>query len=269
MSTKDHPGFLSINSYDYRYVEMSFGCELYSDFKNTAIRNGYHIESLPLDRPNCNFDMYQNDSGFYIPIQLKNCKNLYISKLSSYFGCLLSTKGLPLKVFELVKISNQSYLDLNELDYSGVKQLNVIDCNFKNLDFIKKWNVRHLELHNMNFSSIEQLNDDLEILKISSICGPLDFTHISNLQSLVYLNFCNFSSTIFSEHPEWFINIIDILNISNDINIISSIDSNSPFDDTYHRGIICYMTMPYDKRKEYIMDCLVELLDNGFINAGG
>ena len=268
MCSELHPGFVLLSSYDYRYVEVAFGADGYSDFKEDVIRDYYRVECLPLPRPKCNFDGYGNSFGFYIPIQLKKCKTLEVLKLGHY-GSLLSTKGLPLKVFDKFKIKGQMFLDLNELDYSGLERLEIDNCKFKNLDFIKAWNVPWLIFNDLNISSIEQLNDGLENLTITSINGPLDFANISNLRKLKGLNFSSFSSQLITLHPEWFVNVIEILNITNDISFVASINNVSPFYANEHRSLMSYMLFPVKQRKEYIMDCLINLLDAGFINAGG
>lgn len=83
-------------------------------------------------------NIFFSDDYYFIPIQLPNCRKLIIS--STHNKNLGSTKGLPIKVSDILEIIRQEDFDCDDLDYSNIIDISFVETSFKNFNFVKKWN---------------------------------------------------------------------------------------------------------------------------------
>jgi hypothetical protein len=178
-----------------------------------------------------------------------------------------STVGLPLNVYQKVRIVGQKYLDLNALDYNGIKEVELLSSVFPNFDFLKKWNPPGVKLANIDFKNFSIFGDGLTHLELSNDGAEIDFSEITDLKNLQHLNIRSNEGLVDYNpcfHKERYVNVINMFNIS--LNIRVCINTNLSSNNVFH--IMKKYFAEYDK-SEYIMDCLLELLEAGYMYAGG
>lgn len=205
---------------------------------------------------------------FYLPIQFPDCNDLCVREnLFDRTLHLGSTVGLPLNVHQKVRIVGQKYLDLNELDYHGIKEVELVSSVFPNFDFLKKWNPPGVELANIDFKNFSIFGDGLTHLEISNDGAEIDFSEITDLKNLQHLYIrSNEGLDVYNPcfHKERYVNVINMFNISLNVRVL--INTNLSSDNVFQ--IMKKYFREHDK-SEYIMDCLLELLEAGYMYAGG
>ncbi len=210
------------------------------------------------------------ENSYVLPVELPNCETLTIRK--TFLGIqddyqLSSTYGLPKKVFHNVHICDQNYLDCDDLDYHDLSNVSLEHSNFKSFKFLKKWQPTCLTLMNTNFKSFDNINENVLVLSLGELCSRdsyiTDFSKITLLKNLKTLMLYK-SLGVDTQKKSMLVNIIEILNLhdSVEIKIHNEYSSDVGFD---------IIKKYFDKadRKQYMMDCLLELLDNDYMNAGG
>ena len=225
------------------------------DFFNDMLRSNY-------------YDKYFTQFKYYLPIQFPDCYELYIRETifngNVYLG---STIGLPSLVYNTLKIVQQKYLDLNDLNYCGIKEVVLISSIFPNLNFLKTWNPQDVSLANINFKNFGIFGDELTNLQISNDCDEIDFSEITDLKNLLDLHISS-NKNVREFNPvfnkERYINVINMLNLSS--NVCVSFNTWTSDNNVYN---IMKKYFLMNNKQEYIMDCLIELLEAGYIYAAG
>ncbi len=266
MSIDNHPGFLDLSD---EHMEIFQNYHI----SNSQIINVKQNQAQVFDTPcyvtnlsGCILSFLShdnnNESKFYLPQQLKNVNSLIIDPHDTIrpIKQLASIKGLPLQARNVTIKNQKLHLDLEKLEYYFINALYLINSTFKNFDFVKKWNPEAITVNTIDFKNFKIFNENVKFLNIIDIKNYVDFSHLSSLKNLSEIRFIQHQIT----NKEFFVNIIQLLTLN--VIYYAEVRKNDIFNGGEF-GIMKYMkkTNPI----EYMMDCALELIEAGYINAAG
>ena len=267
MSIDNHPGFLDLSD---EHMEIFQNYHISNSQIINVKQNQVHHDTscYVTNLSDCILSFLShdnnNESKFYLPQQLKNVNRLIIDPHDTIrpIKQLASIKGLPLQARNVTIKNQKLHLDLEKLEYYFINALYLINSTFKNFDFVKKWNPEAITVNTIDFKNFKIFNENVKFLNIIDIKNYVDFSDIKLLKNLSEIRFIQHQIT----NKEFFVNIIQLLTL----NVIYYAEVRK--NDIFNGGELFDIIKKYfnkTDRKQYMMDCLLELLDNDYINAGG